>query len=141
MTGVVGLSSFFLSQVYAAKLNAPIEVVLDPNIGIEQYVTEFFTDNNAEEMLAIINCESGFKHFDTDGEVLKNHEGSSAIGIAQILSSAHPDPKALEKHNRLYKTGLTPEDFDITTLQGNLGYALLLYQIRGTKDWECAKKV
>jgi hypothetical protein len=37
-------------------------------------------------------------------------------------------------------TDLSVSDFDITTLKGNLDYALVLYKVRGTKDWECAKK-
>ena len=35
---------------------------------------------------------------------------------------------------------LTVEDFDINTLNGNMGYALVLYKVRGVKDWECSKK-
>lgn len=113
---------------------------LNPNIGLEQRVIEFFTENGAPEMIPIIKCESNFRHFNTDGTVLTNKAGSSATGIAQILASAHPDPKIVYRYNKRNQTELKIEDLDITSLEGNLGYALMLYRINGTRDWECAKK-
>lgn len=128
-----------LYLLFRGSIVEKIAVSLDPNIGIEMRVKEFFIANGAPEMIDIIACESEFKHYEDDGSVLKNREGSSAIGVAQILTSKHPDPRAVEKYNRLHNTELTVDDFDITTLDGNLGYALLLYEIRGIKDWECRK--
>jgi predicted metal-binding protein len=125
---------------YKESMYAATPIALDPNIGIKLYVEEFFTQNDATEMLAIINCESGFKQFNEQGEVLKNREGSSAVGIAQIIASKHPDQKVLDQYNKRNNTDLTVNDFDITTLMGNVGYALILYKVRGTRDWECAKK-
>lgn len=113
---------------------------IDPNIGIRMRVEEFFLANDAPEMIPIISCESRFRHYDKDGTPLVNRAGSSAVGVAQILASTHPDPKVLTVYNRTHNTDLIAEDFDITTLEGNLGYALVLYEVRGTRDWECAKK-
>lgn len=138
LTGA-GLFAYHYVAAYQERLNAPIVMELDPNIGIKPYIEEFLTNNNATALLPIINCESGFKHFEKDGSVLKNKEGSSAIGIAQILASKHPDPKVLDRYNKRNNTDFTVADFDITTVQGNIGYALVLYQVRGTRDWECAK--
>jgi hypothetical protein len=104
-----------------------------------QYVTDFFTNRGAEEMIPIIDCESEFNHFDTDGTVLKNREGSNATGIAQIMSSVHPDPSIINRYNRQNNTSLSVNNFDINTLVGNVAYAYVLYSVRGTKDWECAK--
>jgi len=125
---------------YRESMQASTAISLDPNIGVKPYVEEFFTQNGAKEMLSVIKCESGFKQFDRQGEVLKNKEGSSAVGIAQILASKHPDQKVLDQYNKQNNTDLTARDFDITTLKGNVGYALILYKVRGTRDWECAKK-
>lgn len=108
---------------------------------LQEYIVQFFTINNAEELIPIIGCESEFKHFNDDGTVLKNRQGSSATGIAQILASAHPDPQIIKRYNRRHHANLKVEDFDITTLMGNLSYALVLYEVRGTRDWECAKKI
>lgn len=87
-------------NAYRASLQASSAIALDPNIGIKPYVEEFFTQNNAKEMLSILNCESGFKQFDEHGEVLKNRAGSSAVGVAQIIASKHPDPKVLDEYNQ-----------------------------------------
>jgi len=141
VVGIVGILGFYSVTSYIARANAPIPVKLDPNIGVRTYVTEFFTDNNAQAMLPIIKCESEFKHYNDDGTTLANREGSSAVGVAQILASQHPDPKIIYRYNKRFDTGLTVEDFDVTTLEGNIGYALILYEIRGTRDWECSKKV
>lgn len=118
----------------------PIVVQVDPNVGLEAQVRDFFTANGAEEMIDIISCESHFTHYNENGSILKNRHGSSAIGVAQIMSSVHPDPKIIYRYNKRHDTDLSVDDFDITTIEGNLGYALVLYKIRGTKDWECSKK-
>ncbi|MDA8597010.1 hypothetical protein N9L26_01595 [Candidatus Pacebacteria bacterium] len=127
-------------HVWADNEDLAVILDIDPNIGLQQEVEAFFMANNAPEMIPIIKCESNFKHFDRDGEVLMNSAGSSATGITQIIASLHPDPKALQVYNRRHNTILTPADFDITTVAGNLAYALLLYEVRGVRDWECAKK-
>lgn len=137
--GLVGASHFVL----ATSEPTPATVILakeDLNFHVKTLTTQFFLDNDAAEMIPIIACESNFRHLAPDGSVLKNHEGSSAIGVAQILSSKHPDPKIVERYNRKFDMDMTIEDFDITTLEGNLGYALALYKVRGTRDWECGKK-
>jgi hypothetical protein len=108
------------------------------NDGLQQFVTDFFTQYDAAAMVPIIECESHFKHFNDDGTVLINKQGSSATGIAQILTSVHPDPHVIAKYNRRNHTNYAIEDFDILTLSGNVGYALVLYKTRGTKDWECS---
>lgn len=126
-----------------ATAPAPAQVILtesDPNFHVKTITTQFFEDNDAAEMLPVINCESHFRQFEDDGTPLKNREGSSAIGVAQILSSKHPDPKIVERYNRRYDMDMQVADFDLTTLEGNLGYALVLYKVRGTRDWECGKR-
>jgi hypothetical protein len=137
LTGVVSISAKTRAQTLAVhdSYEGP---PLSPNLFVKAQVIEFFEANDAPEMIPIIKCESNFNHFDEDGEVLKNRAGSSAIGVAQILTSKHPDQKVLAKFNREHNTALTAPDFDLTTLMGNLGYALVLYQVRGTRDWECA---
>lgn len=109
------------------------------NDGLQQFVTDFFIQYDAAEMIPIIACESRFRHFDDDGSVLMNTQGSSATGIAQIMASVHPDPHVIKRYNRRHHTNFKAEDFDISTLSGNLWYALVLYKTNGTRDWECAK--
>ncbi len=137
-TAVFGAYHYVRAYSTAEDLSSEIEV--DPNTDIKPLVETFLREQNAEEMIPIIKCESHFRHYEADGSVLKNMEGSSAIGVAQILSSKHPDPKIIYRYNKRNDTAYTVDDFDITTLNGNIGYALILYKIRGTQDWECSKK-
>src|SRR3989344_1191806 len=88
---------------------------------VEEYVREYFADKPV--MVEIARCESRFRQFSKNGDVLKNGAGSSAIGMFQIMSSIH-EPIAK-------KLGL-----DIYTMQGNAAYARYLYDQQGTKPWE-----
>lgn len=116
----------------------PVEELFTTNEGVQEYIIDFLTFHEAEALIPIIACESEFKHFDDDGSVLRNRAGSNAIGVAQIMSSVHPDPQVLKRYNRRNRTNFSEEHFDLTTLTGNIRYALVLYEIRGTRDWECA---
>ncbi len=88
---------------------------------VEEYVREYFDD--IPVMIEIARCESRFRQFDKNGDVLKNEAGSSAIGMFQIMASIH-QPVAK-------KLGL-----DLYTIQGNAAYARYLYDKQGTKPWE-----
>tara|TARA_B100001989_G_C24536339_1_gene464633 strand:- start:359 stop:862 length:504 start_codon:yes stop_codon:yes gene_type:complete len=118
----------------------PDQDLFTTNDGVQEHVVSFLTHHGAAELIPIIGCESGFRHFGSDGSVLKNQQGSSAIGVAQIMSSLHPDPQILKRYNRRNRTRFSVEDFDINTFVGNIRYALVLYEIRGVRDWECAKQ-
>lgn len=136
--GIMGAGHY----VQATSERVPATIILaeaDPNFHVETIVRQFFEDNDAAEMIPIIKCESHFKHYDENGDVLMNHGGSSATGVAQILASKHPDPKIIKRYNKKFDMDLTPGDLDITTLEGNLGYALVLYKINGVRDWECSR--
>jgi len=91
---------------------------------VEQYVRSYFAD---EPILAeIASCESQFRQYGKDGQVVRN-PNSSAVGVFQIMSSIHSS-FADEK------LGL-----DISTLQGNVAYARYLYDKEGTKPWNSSK--
>lgn len=90
----------------------------------EQYVRQYFKDTPV--MIEIAHCESGFRQLDNLGNPIKNHGGSSATGVMQIMASIHEeDAKKL--------------GFDINTLEGNVGFAKHLYDRYGTKPWEADK--
>ena len=138
MVGTFGVFHFVLAK--NAVATNPITYI-HSNFGIKNKVVEFFEANDASVMIPIIRCESQFRHYDKNGEPLKNGEGSSAVGVAQILSSMHPDQKIIDRYNKKYDTGLRIEDLDVRTFEGNIGYALVLYKMNGTRDWECSKKI
>ncbi len=89
----------------------------------EQEVRKTFASHPV--LISIAKCESGMRHFDDKGRVLKN-PASSATGVMQIMSSVHRRPAA-----RL--------GFDIHKLEGNLAYARHLYRTEGTKPWKASR--
>ena len=139
MTALGAASWYQLVYADTESTPEPVTLTVDPNIGIQPFVEEYLRDNDAERLLPIIKCESEFKHFEPDGTPLKNRAGSSAIGVAQIMSSLHPDPKVVERYNKRHDTDFTVEDIDITTVAGNIGYAVMLYELNGIRDWECSR--
>lgn len=86
---------------------------------VEDAVREYFKD--APIMVEIARCESHFRQYDRQGNVLKNPT-SSAIGIFQIMSSIHKDTAS-------YK------GMDIRSADGNLEYARYLFEREGTRPW------
>lgn len=108
-------------QVEAATLK---EVTQSPAY-IEQYVRIYFSD--IPIMTEIAECESKFRQFDIDGDVLRGEENKRDVGVMQINEDFHLD-SALEK------------DIDLYTLKGNLAYARALYEEMGTKPWKYSKK-
>lgn len=127
-----------LGYVFRTPIEPPDNISQNTNQGIKEQVIDYLTINGAEELIPIIGCESEFKHFNEDGTVLKNRQGSSATGVAQIMASVHPDPHVIKKYNRRHNTDWEVNDFDINSLGGNIWYALVLYKTRGVRDWECA---
>ncbi len=112
----------------AVTLPAPMPVVQT----VEEYVRDYFNITHTPILAEIAKCESQFRQFDKNGDILKNGMGSSAIGIMQIMSSVHDD---------------TAEnlDIDIRSIEGNLAYAQYLYDKHermygdGTLPWKSSK--
>lgn len=92
---------------------------------VEEYVRDYFADEPI--MIEIAKCESQFRQYGRDGQVLKNSEGSSAIGLFQIMSSIHADFAD-------DKLGL-----DVYSLQGNAAYARYIFDRQGTRPWDASK--
>ncbi len=112
----------FSGQAAVAQNSAPVMPVAQ---SVEEYVRDYFKD--APIMIEIAKCESRFRQFDKNGQVLKNAAGSSAVGIFQIMSSIHDSSAD--------KLGI-----DIYTMQGNAAYARYLLDTQGTKPWEADLK-
>ncbi len=76
----------------------------------------------------IAEAESGFNHYDKNGDVLRGKLNKSDIGIFQINEYYH-----LKKSQEL--------EFDIYNKEDNIKYAIYLYKKNGTKDWSWSKKI
>lgn len=83
---------------------------------------------DAPEMVAIINCESGFVHYKPDGTVLRGRVTPKDTGVAQINKDFH--------EAQADKLG-----FDLESVDGNLGMARHIYDNGGSRQWVCHKQV
>lgn len=67
-------------------------------------------------------CESRFRQFDENGNVLRGVQNNQDVGVMQINEKYH-----LETAQKL---GL-----NLYTLEGNMAYGKYLYDTQGTKPW------
>lgn len=91
----------------------------------ESEVKEYFKDTPV--LARIAYCESKFRQYDKDGDVLRGVVTPNDIGIMQVNEYYH---------------GIAAQKlgFDIYGVEGNLGYAKWLYKKEGTKPWISSAK-
>lgn len=94
--------------------------VANPNAGVEAKVREYFAD--IPVMIDIAKCETSFRQYTASGETLKDPTGSY-IGLFQIDEQAH-------------FIAAWGQNFNLYTLEGNMGYARYLYGKIGTRPWK-----
>ena len=92
------------------------------NITLEEAAVARFFPMVQEQAMSIALCESGARQFDWYGDVIRNQQGSSAVGMFQIMASLH------EQHARLM-------GIDIYTVSGNAQMARFLYDQSGWAPW------
>jgi len=86
-------------------------------VQIEAKVREYFKD--APAMIEIARCESKFRQFTDSGNVLRS---AGMVGVFQFYESIHAG-------------GAKALGFDLSTVEGNLGYAKHVYDTQGTTPW------
>ncbi|HMO78578.1 MAG TPA: hypothetical protein PKA96_00100 [Candidatus Paceibacterota bacterium] len=86
----------------------------------KEVVHEKFSD--IPIMIEIARCESGFRHQNSNGEVLRGYINSADVGVMQINEKYHS-----ETAKRL--------GYNIYSLDGNMEYARYLYETQGTRPW------
>lgn len=86
----------------------------------EAQVKAYFED--APILAEIAFCESRFRQYDENGNVLRGVVNSQDVGVLQINEKYHLDTAQ--------KLGL-----NIYTLEGNMAYAKYLYDTQGTRPW------
>jgi hypothetical protein len=92
---------------------------------LENKAETYFKDEPI--LVAIAGCESSFRQYDADGNLLRGLVNKGDIGIMQINEYYHAD-----KAKTL--------GFDLTTIDGNMAYAKYLYEQEGTKPWISSSK-
>jgi len=100
------------------------EVQPEP-LTVEQTVDEYF--KNTPILSKVAFCESRYRQFDANGNILRGVVNSKDVGVMQINEDYHL--------NDSLKLGL-----DIHTLEGNLAYAKHLYESKGVSPWVHSSK-
>ncbi len=100
--------------------STPVGITWENQTEVEKRVRELFAF--APVMIEIARCESKFRQFTDNGNVLRGGGNAGMIGVFQFYEAIHATP-ALAL------------GFDITTTEGNLGYARHLYTESGTRPW------
>jgi hypothetical protein len=93
-------------------------------LNLETYVRSYFAKTPI--LAEIARCESRFRQFGIDGQVLQGKQVPDDLGIMQVNAYFHED--AAEKLG-----------FDLHTLDGNLAYGQWLYDREGTRPWNASK--
>jgi hypothetical protein len=112
-----------LAEKFEAKETIPASRKIDAErkITVEEYVKAYFSD--IPIMVEIAKCESRFRHYDENGNVLRGEVNSLDRGVMQI--------------NEYYHKGDSDKlGYDILTLEGNAAYARHIYEKYGVRPWK-----
>ena len=93
--------------------------ITDPK-NVERFINDYFAD--IPILAEIAKCESRYRQFNSEGNVLKGKQNSYDRGVMQINVLYHA--KTAEK------LGL-----DVHDLDDNVAYARYLYEKQGAKPW------
>lgn len=123
VSSLYGPANTALAQDVAGSDNT--ETKVEKPITLEKYIQEYFAETPV--LAKISKCESHYRQFDSDGQVLRGKVSPDDVGLMQINEHFH-GAKAL-------KMGL-----DLETIEGNLAYAKYLYEKEGTTPWNASSK-
>lgn len=110
-------------QVVRVQQTLPAEnkkAAIERTMTVEEYVRSYFSD--IPIMIEVAKCESRFRQYDKNGEVLRGEQNSLDRGVMQINEYYHNEDSD--------KLG-----YDILTLEGNTAYARYLFEKYGVQPW------
>ncbi len=124
-------SSFFgpvsvaVAQDVANSINTQSQSAIVEPITLENYVREYFVETPV--LAEIARCESTFRQYDSNGDILRGKVNKSDVGLMQVNEYYH---------------GEKAEDlgFNLLTIDGNLAYAKYLYDKEGATPWNSSSK-
>ena len=143
MIELITTSFFVFSSIYGGPTaaladNVATSTVVTPTVAVEATTTTNIPTNEGIEAQAkayfkdtpiladIAFCESSFRQYDADGNVLTGVVNKGDIGVMQINKYYHAE-KAAELGD------------DLNTVQGNMAYAKYLYERYGTQPWSSSE--
>ena len=95
---------------------------------IAQAIEQIAVDQKVDPapLLAIARCESQYRQYDENGDVLRGEHNPRDVGIFQINERYH-----LSQSQKL--------GYDIYTVEGNIRYAIWLSEKEGIGHWSASK--
>src|SRR3989338_6522905 len=121
VSSISGLGGTSLEQVPAVL----VPNVSGESITVEEYVRNYFSD--IPIMIEIAKCESRFRQYDKNGNVLRGEENNLDRGVMQINEFYHGEDSD--------KLG-----YEILSIEGNTSYARHLYEKYGVRPWKSSAK-
>jgi len=127
VVGIPGSSklSNFARQAEPQMVMTETRTASKNGMSAEEYVKNYFSD--VPIMIEIAKCESRFRQFDKNGDVLRGEKNRLDRGVMQINEFYHS-----ESSDKL--------GFDIMTIEGNTAYARYLFEKFGVKPWSSSSK-
>jgi len=108
-----------------AAIDADTGLTFSRPITVEDHVRSYFSDTPV--LAEIAECESRFRHFDTQGKPLRGEKNRYDLGVMQI--------------NTLYHGNTAAElGYDLKNIGDNMAYARYLYEKEGTKPWKYSSR-
>lgn len=105
-----------------AANEVPIVNVEHP-LTLEMYVRQYYKDTPL--LAEISRCESTFKHYDKEGNLVRGIVNKDDVGVMQI--------------NEYYHSATAEKlGYDLHTVDGNLAYAKYLYEKSGPQPWSAS---
>ena len=137
-TGVV----FLMSSLYGNGQgdNSKVNIIPDQSVAVtttadsssttsveamEAYLRKEFADTPI--LVDIARCESRFRQFDKDGNLIRGRVNNADVGVMQINELYHDKTAAKLR-------------LDLHTLEGNIAYAKHLYNEQGSQPWVSSSK-
>lgn len=109
----------------AADSSIAANTFINDTKGMEAYLRQEFADTPI--LVDIARCESNFKQFDKDGNLIRGMANKSDVGVMQINEKYHSE--TAKKMN-----------LDLHTIEGNVAYAKYLYESYGSSPWVYSSK-
>jgi len=109
------------TQVLPSETRPQDTTKINKSITVEEYVRNYFSD--IPVMVEIARCESRFRQYDKNGEVLRGEKNKLDRGVMQINEHYH-----IETSKKL--------GYDISTIEGNTSYARALFEKYGVRPWK-----
>jgi len=121
----INSASTTLASTSDSRLDGQSGVEIVSSKQVESYVREQFSDEPV--LVEIARCESTFRQYDTDGNILRGKVNKGDVGVMQINEKYHADEAT--------KLGL-----NIYTAEGNVAFARHLYEKFGSQPWSSSSK-